>query len=67
MQGLQVILKWHNLQGLNIAMDIFIEFEFCESNFYFLSGSKIVWWLLITSVQCIMCSRAVSTRIKARF
>ena len=40
MQGLPVILKWHNLQGLDIALDIFIEFKFCKSDFYFLSGSK---------------------------
>ena len=39
-QGLPVILKWHNLQRLDIALDIFIEFKFCESNFYFLNGSK---------------------------
>ena len=40
MQGLPVILKWHNLQSLEIALDIFIEFKFCESDFYFLNGSK---------------------------
>ena len=40
MQGLPVILKWHNLQSLDIALDIFIEFKFCESDFYFLNGSK---------------------------
>ena len=40
MQGLPVILKWHNLQSLDIAFDIFIEFKFCESEFYFLNGSK---------------------------
>ena len=40
MQGLPVILKWHNLQSLDIALDIFIEFKFCEIDFYFLNGSK---------------------------
>ena len=40
MQGLPVILKWHNLQSLDNALDLFIEFKFCESNFYFLNGSK---------------------------
>ena len=40
MQGPPVILKWHNLQSLDIALDIFIEFKFCESEFYFLNGSK---------------------------
>ena len=40
MQGLPVILKWHNLQSLDKALDIFIEFKFCESCFYFLNGSK---------------------------
>ena len=40
MQGLPVILKWRNLQSLDIALDIFIEFKFCESDFYFLNGSK---------------------------
>ena len=40
MQGLPVILKCHNLQSLDKALDIFIEFKFCESDFYFLNGSK---------------------------
>ena len=40
MQGLRVILKWHNLQSLDKALDLFIEFKFCESDFYFLNGSK---------------------------
>ena len=39
-QDLPVILKWNNLQSLNKALDLFIEFKFCESNFYFLNGSK---------------------------
>ena len=54
MRGLPVILKLYNLQSLDKALDLFIEFKFCESDFYFLNGSKIVWWLLIkSSVQCI--------------
>ena len=40
MQGLPVILKCHNLQSLDKALDLFIEFKFCESNFYFLNGRK---------------------------
>ena len=40
MQGLPVILKLHNLQSLDKALDLFIEFEFCESDFYFLDRSK---------------------------
>ena len=40
MQDLPVILKLHNLQSLDKALDLFIEFKFCESNFYFLNGSK---------------------------
>ena len=40
MQGLPFILKWHNLQSLDKALDLFIEFKFCESDFYFLNGSK---------------------------
>ena len=39
-QGLPVILKWHNLQSLDKALDLFIEFEFCENVFYFLNRSK---------------------------
>ena len=39
-QGLPVILKLHNLQSLDKALDLFIEFKFCESDFYFLDGSK---------------------------
>ena len=40
MQGLQVILKLHNLQSLDKALDLFIEFKFCECDFYFLNGNK---------------------------
>ena len=39
-QDLPVILKWHNLQSLDNALDIFIELKFCESDFYFLNGGK---------------------------
>ena len=39
-QGLPVILKWHYLQSLDKALDLLIEFKFCESDFYFLNGSK---------------------------
>ena len=28
------------LQNLDKALDLFIEFKFCESEFYFLNGSK---------------------------
>ena len=45
--------EWHNLQSLDKALDLFIEFKFCESIFTFWTGANIVWWLLITSVQCI--------------
>ena len=40
MQGLPVIFKWHILQSLDKALDLFIEFKFCESDFYLLNGSK---------------------------
>ena len=39
-QGLPVILIWHNLQSLNKALDLLIVFKFCESDFSFLNGSK---------------------------
>ena len=39
-QDLPVILKWHNLQSLDNALDIFTELKFCESDFYFLNGGK---------------------------
>ena len=39
-QGLPVILDWHNLQSLNKALDLLIEFKFCESDFDILSRSK---------------------------
>ena len=32
-QGLPDILKWHNLQSLNKALDLLIEFKFCKSDF----------------------------------
>ena len=37
MQGLPVILKLHKLQRLDNALDLFIEFEFGESDLYFLN------------------------------
>ena len=40
MPGLPGILKGHNLQSLNKALDLLIEFKFCESDFYFLNRSK---------------------------
>ena len=40
MQGVPFILKWHNLQSLDKAFDLFIEFKFCESDFYFLNGEQ---------------------------
>ena len=40
MQGLPVILKWHNFQSLYKALDLFIDFKFCESDFYVLNESK---------------------------
>ena len=40
MQGLPHILKFHYLQSLNKALDLLIEFKFCESDFYFLNRSK---------------------------
>ena len=33
MQGLPDILKCHNLQNLDKALDLLIEFKFCESDF----------------------------------
>ena len=39
-QGLSFIFKWHNLQSLDKALDLFIELKFCESDFYFLNGIK---------------------------
>ena len=40
MQCLLVILKCHNLQSLDKALGLFIEFKLCESDFCFLNGSK---------------------------
>ena len=40
MPGLPDILKRLNLQSLNKALDLLIEFKFCESDFYFLNKSK---------------------------
>ena len=40
MQGLPVILKWHNFRSFDKALDLFKEFKFCDSDFYFLKGSK---------------------------
>ena len=40
MQGLPDILKSHNLQSLDKVLDLFIEFKFCESDFYLLNRIK---------------------------
>ena len=40
MQDLPVILNRHNLQSLDKALGLFIEFKFWESDFYFLNKSK---------------------------
>ena len=40
MQGLPVIFEMTYLQSLDKALDLFIEFKFCESDFYFLNESK---------------------------
>ena len=39
-QGLPVILKWHHLQSHDKALELFIEFKFCERDFNFLNRSK---------------------------
>ena len=39
-QVLPDILNWHDLQSLNKALDLLIEFKFCENDFYFLNRSK---------------------------
>ena len=39
-QNLPFIFKWHILQSLEKALDLFIEYKFYESDFYFLNGSK---------------------------
>ena len=54
-----------HLQSLDKALDLFIEFKFCESDFYFLMGAKIVWWLLITSVQCISVFKCLQVSVKS--
>ena len=40
MQGLPVILKLTYLQSLDKALGLLIDLKFCESDFYFLNGSK---------------------------
>ena len=39
-QDLPVILKWHNLQSLDKALDFFIELNFCKSDLYSLNSLK---------------------------
>ena len=40
MRGLPDILECHNLQSLNKALDLLIEFKFYERDFYFMNRSK---------------------------
>ena len=40
MQGLPIIFKCYNLQNLGKALDLFIEFKLCESDFL-LSEQKL--------------------------
>ena len=39
-QGLPADLKWNYLQSLDKALDLFIDFKFCESDLYVLNESK---------------------------
>ena len=49
-----VILKCHNLQSLDKAMDYFIEIKFCKSEFYFLNRRiNYVRWRFKICVQSI--------------
>ena len=61
-QGLPVILKWHNLQSLDKAFGLFIDFKFCESDFYFLNRSKncMVATYNFGSVYCYWCHLSIS-------
>ena len=53
-QDLPVILKRHNFQSLEKALNFFMELKFCKSDFYFLNRRKIMCrGPLITSFQCI--------------
>ena len=36
MQDLPAILKWHNFQSLEKALNYFMELKFCKSDVYFL-------------------------------
>ena len=36
-QDLPVILKWHNFQSLEKALNFFMELNFCKSDVYFLN------------------------------
>ena len=53
MQDLLVILKWHNLQSLEKALNFIMELKFFKSDVYFLNRRKKCRWPLITSFQCI--------------
>ena len=39
-QDLPVILKWHNFQILQKALNFFMELKFCKSDVYFLNKHK---------------------------
>ena len=41
-QDLPVILKWHNFQSLEKALNVFMEFKFCKSDVYSLNRRKNV-------------------------
>ena len=59
MQVLPVILKWHDLKSLDKALDLYIEFKFCENDFYFLNESKncMVATYNFGSVYIIICKQ----------
>ena len=41
-QDLKAILKWHNFQSLEKALNCFMELKFCKSDVYFLNRRKNV-------------------------
>ena len=42
LQDIPVILKWHDFQSLEKALNFLIELKFCKSDVYFLSLKQFV-------------------------
>ena len=47
MQDLPVILKWHNFQSIEKALNFFMELQFCKSDVYYPNRRYLKLWFSV--------------------